>query len=261
MSATLTSWGLSSLSTDLKNLILKGDTSPDTLSLALSQTAAYKQRFAGNAERVKNGLRELTPAEYLATEEQYQNVLKSYGLPSGFYDQHSDFNDFIGNGISPAELQQRAQVAHDQYMAAPPATRALWGQYYGTKGDAIATILDPSVATQLIVDRGQQVAIGGAAAMQGMSINQQRAQQFQQAGVTLAGAQKAYQQIAQSISTDKDIAQRFHTSFGQTDEENGILLGQAQPALQRQQMYDEENALFKGGNGAAPDALGVSQSY
>ena len=261
MAATLKSWGLESLGADLKNLILKGDTSPDTLALALSQTQAYKTRFAGNELRVKNGLSELTPAQYLATEEQYRNVLQAYGLPSGFYDQHTDFTKFIGTGISPAELQSRAQVAHDQYMAAPPETRALWQKYFGGKGDAIASILDPDVATQLIQDRGMQVAIGGAAAQQGINVNQARAQQFQQAGVTLAGAQKAYSQIAQSLGTDQSIAKRFGTTFGQTDEENDLLLGQGDAAVKRATIYDEEKALFKGGNGASAESMGVSQSY
>lgn len=261
MASTLASWGLTSLGAALKNLILKGDTAPDTLALALSQTAEYKQRFAGNAERVKNGLSELNPAQYIAMEEQYTNVLQAYGLPKGFYDSHSDFTNFIGKGISAAELQTRAQVAHDQYEAAPQATKALWSQYFGSKGDAIAAILDPDVATQVIQDRGSQVAIGGAAAQSGFGINQKRAQQFQQAGVTLSGAQKAYSQIAQSIGTDQNIAHRFGTTFDQSQEENDLLLGQGDAAVKRATLYDEEKSLFKGGGGATSEGLGVSQSY
>jgi len=85
MSATLNAWGLSSLVASLKGFIIQGDTNADTLSLALSQTDAYKTRFAGNAIRVKNGMSELTPAQYLATEEQYRNTLQAWGLPRGFY--------------------------------------------------------------------------------------------------------------------------------------------------------------------------------
>jgi hypothetical protein len=119
LASTLKSWGLGTLLPDLKGFILGGDTSPDTLSLKLSQTTAYKQRFAGNEERRKNGLPELNPAQYIGLEEQYSNVLRSYGLPAGFYDSHKDFTDFIGKDISPSEIQTRAQIAHDQYQAAP----------------------------------------------------------------------------------------------------------------------------------------------
>lgn len=262
MNATLASWGLGTLGNVLRNLIVKGDTNPDTLSLELSQTKEYKERFAGNAERIKNGLPELKPAEYIALEEGYQQVLRAYGMPRGFYDSHDDFTKFIGNDLSVNELQTRVQVAHDQYTAAPDYVKNLWSQYFGSSGDAVAAILDPNTATSLIQDRGQQVALGGAAAAQGLSINQQRAQQFQQAGVSLDSARKAYQQIAQSMPTDQSIAQRFGTTFDQTAEENSLILGQAADTQKRQTLYDEEQALFKGGVGSADkDTLGVSQSY
>lgn len=261
MAQTLASWGLSTLANDLKNLIIKGDTSPDTLSLALSQTAAYKQRFAGNALRVKNGLPELTPAQYIAVEEQYQNVLRSYGIPSGYYDSHADFTQMIGNDLSPDEVKTRAQIAHDQYMAAPDYVKSLWSSYFGTKGDAIAAILDPTKATQVIQDESTQVGIGGAAASQGLSVGQPRAQQLQQAGVTLQGAQKAYQQIAASLPTDQQIARRFGTTFDQTQEENDLLLGDADATAKRQSLYDSEQALFKGTAGMDANSLGIEQEY
>lgn len=261
MMQTLQSWGLASLAGDLKNLIIKGDTSPDTLSLALSETSAYKQRFAGNAIRQKNGLPALTPAQYIATEEQYKNIMNAYGLPAGFYDSQSDLADLIGKDISSQELQTRVQIAHDQYTNAPDAVKNLWSQYFGTKGDAIAAILDPKTATQVIQDRANQVAIGGAAALQGFHVSQQRAQQFEQQGVTLANAQKAYAQIAQSIGTDQSIAQRFGTTFDQTQEENDLLLNQGAAGLKRQTLYGEEQALFHGHAALDQNSLGVEQEH
>lgn len=261
MQQTLHEWGLDSLAGDLKKLVVNGDTSADTLALALSQTQAYKTRFAGNQVRVQNGLHELTPAEYIATERQYAQVLQSYGLPKGFYDKPEDFTKFIGQDISPAELDSRAKVAHDQFIAAPDYVRNLWSQYFGTTGDAIASILDPQVATSLIQDRSTQVAIGGAAAEHGMSVTQARAQQLQQAGVTGAKAQTAYSQISQALPLDQQIAQRFGTTFGQAQEENDLLLGNGDAARQRATMYDEERNLFKSQASADNQSLGVSQSF
>jgi hypothetical protein len=261
LTQTLNSWGLGSLVKDLKGFIVSGDTSPDTLTLKLQQTDAYKQRFAGNEQRKALGLPELSPAQYIATEEQYYNILQSYGLPRGFYDKHTDFVDFIGKDISPAELDARAKIAHDQYMAAPETTKALWSQYFGGKGDAIAAILDPTVATQVIQDRSTQVGIGGAAAAQGLGVDQARAQQFQQGGVTIDGARKAYAQIAQSMPVDSQIAQRFgNQAFGQKQEEDSLLLNDATATQQRQSLYGAEEALFKGHGGADANSLGVSQT-
>lgn len=260
MQQTLASWGLTSLSADLKNLIIKGDTSPDTLALALSQTTAYKQRFAGNELRKKQGLPELSPAEYIATEEQYQNILRAYGLPKGFYDSHTDFTKLIGNDVSPTELDARAKVAHDQYMVAPPEYKQLWQQYGFTKGDAIASILDPNTATSVIQDRGQQVALGATALQNGFQINQSRAQQFQQAGVSIDQAKQAYQRIAQIHGQDQAIASRFGQNFTQADEENDLILGNGDAGAKRQALYSEEVGLFHGGVGSQ-NALGVNQNY
>lgn len=261
LNATLASWGLSSLSNVLRTLVLKGDTNPDTLSLELSQTKEYKQRFAANEARAKAGLPQLKPAEYIAMEEGYRNVLNAYGFPKGFYDSRDDFTKLIAGDVSVDEVRARAQVAHDQYMNAPGYVKTLWGQYFGTKGDALAAILDPNTATQLIQDRGQQVALGGAAAQVGLGIDQKRAQQLQQAGITLDGARQAYQKIATALPTDQSIAQRFGTSFDQTQEENDLLLGNAQAGVKRQTLYSSEQALFHGSSGLSSDAIGVSHDY
>lgn len=263
MNETLKSWGLESLSGDLKNLILQGDTSADTLSLALSQTAAYKQRFSANELRIKNGLPELTPAQYIATEEQYRNVLQAYGLPKGFYDKNEDFNDFIAKDISPSELDKRAQVAAQQYQNAPQAYKDVWEKYYSfTPGEAIANILDPNhESLQDLQNRANAVAIGGTAQQVGLNVNRQRAEQFVANGVTLNQAQAAYQRIAEALPTDQRIASRFHQTFGQTQEENDLLLNNGNDTRLRETLYNEEKGLFDAKSGADAQSLGVSQSY
>lgn len=257
---TLTDWGLASLLPHLQDYLKQGYDS-NTINLALQGTQEWKTRFAGNEIRRQKGLPVLSPAQYIATEEQYRNVMASYGLPAGFYDKHDDFNNFIGNDISPQELQARAQVAHDQYIAAPAEYKQMWQQYGFSTGDAVASILDPTIGTQVLQDRANQVAIGATALQNGFNVIQNRAQQFQQHGTTLAQAQKAYQFLAQNYGTDQSIANRFHTDFGQSQEENDLLLGNGQAAQQRQNLYDSEKAQFEGHAAADNTALGVSQGY
>lgn len=261
MTDTLRQWGLDALVPDLQKLILQGDTNSDTLALALSQTDAYKQRFAGNAIRAAKGLPELTPAQYIATEESYKNVMQSWGIPSGYYDNEASITQMIGNDLSPSEVDARAKIAHDQYLNAPDDWKKLWQSYGFTNGDAIASILDPNVATQIIQDRAAQVSIGGAAADQGFAVGQQRAQQFYQNGVTLDKARAAYAQIAQSFATDQSIASRFHQTFGQAQEENDLLLNQGAASNERQSLYDEEKALFRTDPAQTANSLGVSQGH
>lgn len=260
MSQTLASWGLGTLAADLKKFIVAGDSAPDTLALALSQTAAYKQRFVGNDARQKAGLPALTPAQYIATEEQYNNLLRQYGTPAGFYDTPSDFTNFIANDVSPTELESRLKDAQSTFMNAPQEYKDAWRSYYGlTDGDAIASLLDPTHASvQDIHNQAQAVAIGGTAAQQGLGINRQRAEQFQQQGVTLQQAQQAYQSIAQNLSTDQAIAGRFGQTFGQTQEENDLLLGQGDATAQRRALYGAEQGLFGGHSGADQSSLASS---
>jgi hypothetical protein len=260
LTETLTAWGLQSLLPHLQQYLTQGYDS-NTINLALQDTKEWHARFAGNDIRRENGLSVLTPAQYIAAEEQYRNVMQSYGLPPGFYDSHDDFNNFIGNDVSPNEVQTRAQIAHDTYFNAPPEWRQMWAQYGFSHGDAIASILDPTVGTQVIQDRANQIQIGGTAKQAGFDVSQQRAQQFAQHGTTLAQAQKAYSDLSQHFSTDQNIANRFHTQFGQAQEENDLLLGDGQAAQQRQTLYNNEKGLFEGTPGTTSGALGVSQAY
>lgn len=260
MSATLKAWGLSTLVPYLKGYLTQG-MNANEIQMNLQNTDAWKTRFAGNVLREEKGMAVLTPAQYIATEQAYRQALSQYGLPSGFYDQHSDFVNWIGNDVSPSEISARAQVAHDQYMAAPQEVKDLWQKYGYAKGDALAAILDPKVATQVIQDRAIQVGIGGAAARQGFSVNKNRAVQLQQAGVTIQQAQAAYAKIAQSYAADQTIANRFGTTFGLQDEENDVLLNNGQDANKRAILYAEEQGLFNGRAPADSNTAGVSQSY
>lgn len=256
---TLTDWGLTSLLPYVQDYLTKGYDST-TINLYLQDTPEWKQRFAGNEVRKQKGLPVLSPADYIATEEQYRNVMQSYGLPSGFYDQHSDFADFIGNDISPTEISQRAKVAYDQYLNTSADHRDLWNQYFGP-GDAIAGILDPEKATQVIIDRGTQVGIGGAALDQGINVSGQRAAYLQQHQVALQQAQQAYQQIAQFGQADRNIGNRFgNASYGtQENEENRLLLNNGALQDQSAVLNNSERGLFRETPGANQNALGVSQ--
>lgn len=262
MSNTLKSWGLATLVPDLKKFIIQGDTNADTLALALSQTDAYKKRFAGNADRIKNGLAELAPAQYIATEEQYRNVLRSYGLPQGFYDSPADLDKFIAQDVSPTELESRVKVATDQYMNADSTQRDIWQQYFGlSQGDAVAHMIDPNKYSLTdLQNKATQVGIGTAAAEQGLGVSADRAQYLQQRGVTLQGAQQAYAAIGSAFGTDQSIANRFGSSMDQNTEENARLLNQGEDVNKLSALYSNEQALFKDRPGANANSLAPNLS-
>jgi hypothetical protein len=73
-------YGLGSLVEPLKQFIIDG-LSQAEFTLRLRDTDAYKKRFAANQARIQKGLTALSEAAYINLEDQYQDVMRRYGLP------------------------------------------------------------------------------------------------------------------------------------------------------------------------------------
>jgi hypothetical protein len=254
--AQLDAWGIGSLAADLNKLIRQG-LGQDAILLQLQQSQAYKDRFAGNIARQRNGLAVLSPGDYVALETQYRGVLRQFGLPAGFYDANPDLQKFIENDVSPAELQTRAQAAQQVWLSADTSTKQAWTSYYGlTAGDAIATLLNPDVALPIVQRRATAAQIGGAAIDNGLAApTATRAEYLADKGVGQADAAKGYGQIGQAVATDQAIATRFGTDFGQTDEEDARLVGLASAQRKLRDLQNSEQGLFSGRAGATSQSL------
>jgi hypothetical protein len=83
--------GLGSLVEPLKGLIISG-TSPAEFTIKLRETPAYQKRFSANAERIKKGLAAIDESAYLRLEDQYQNVMRNYGLPESYWTRGAQGN-------------------------------------------------------------------------------------------------------------------------------------------------------------------------
>lgn len=240
----LDQWGISELYTDALKLIKQG-LDDSAILVQLEDTQAFKTRFAANEDRKKKGLSVLTPAQYIANEDSYKQVLRQYGMPQGFYDSNSDVRKFLANDVSPAELASRAQNAQKIWLSGNQDYRTVWKDYYGlSDGDAIAAMLDPATAMPIIDQRVTATQIGAAAKRQGLDVSAQRADQLQGLGVDENAALKGYASIADTQATDQNIAQRFGTTFTQAEEENDQLLGLASAQRKRKNLYKSETGLF-----------------
>ena len=89
LSLLFKNYGLESLAPLIKQYVQDGY-SADTVTLKLQDAPEYQRRFAGNESRKKAGLPVLSPAEYLATESAYKQIMRTAGLPEGFYDSYDD---------------------------------------------------------------------------------------------------------------------------------------------------------------------------
>lgn len=247
------SFGLASLAPRIIEFIKNGY-SADTISIMLTQTPEYKQRFKANDVRRANGLPVLSAAEYVATEVAYRQTLQKWGLPKGFYDSNEDAATFIGNGMSPVELDERAQAASDFMNQADAADMAFYRKYY-TSGDLVAFALDPKRAAPLVGKAFQASQIGGAAQHQGIGIDQTQAERLANIGVTDDQARAGFGQIAQVQGTVNKLGQIYGGGLTQGDLIGATFEDDAEATKKLKKLASKERAAFGGSSGIGTNSL------
>lgn len=256
------SYGLGSLAPRILEYVKQGYDG-NTVGILLQDTPEYKQRFKANEDRLKRGLPVLSPAEYLAVERSYGQIMRSYGLPPGFYDQPADFAKFISSDVSPQELGERVQMASRLVNNANPEAKAALAEFYPelSEGDLIANILDPNAALPLIERKVKASEIAGAAKRLGMSSpDRSRAESYADLGFDGQRANEAYQQIGTFLPETDKIGDRFKTDYSQDDAEQEVFGGMASARRKRERLFSSERGLFNGGSGVERGSLSTNTS-
>jgi hypothetical protein len=261
-------YGLGSLIEPLKGFIVEG-LSPAEFTLRLRETDAYKKRFAANAQRIKAGLRALSEAEYITLEDQYQNVMRNYGLPASYYTRgdmgvQTGFEKFIAGDVSAAELEDRIQTAQNRVINAAPQVSQALRQFYPdiTNGDILAYALDPDQALTNIKRKVGAAEIGAGAMQAGLATGLSRAEELQRFGVTGEQARQGYQAIAEFLPSATKLGDIYRKSgmgpYNQAVAEQEVfgITGAADAASKRKKLAQLETAQFSGQVGAAGSALG-----
>jgi hypothetical protein len=256
--------GIGGLVPDLKSLIEEG-VSASEFTLRLRGTEAYKKRFAANAQRIGKGLRALSEAEYIGLEDQYQNVMRQYGLPESYYargdmGRQEGFEKFIAGDVSASELEDRISTAQKRVINAnPEVAQALKTFYPGiSQGDILAYTLDPTKAIEDIKRKVTTAEIGGAAARAGLTTNVSDAEYLQRYGVTKEQADQGYSAIGGGLQRGSQLASIYgQTPYTQATAEQEIfnVPGAADARKQRQKITGLEKATFGGQSGISSGAL------
>ena len=253
-----TQYGLASLAPKITEYIRNGY-SADTASIMLQDTSEYKTRFAGNAARLKNNLPVLSPAEYLATEKSYGQIMSKYGLPAGFHDQPSDFQKFIEADVSPVELDQRAQSASDFVNRNDAQDLAYFKQYYST-GDMIAYALDPKRAAPLVGKAFEASKIGGAAATQGVGVSQLVSEDLAGRGITADQASQGFGIVSADQKAAAQLSGIYGGDLSQQDLIDSTFKSDATATAKVKKLASQERANFGGSGGAGSTALSQSNA-
>lgn len=261
-------YGLGSLVSDIKNYLVDNTFDPSEFSIQLQNTAAYQKRFAANADRVKAGLSALKPAEYTAMEDQYQSLMRNYGLPDNYSAKgelgiQEGFNKLLANDVSATELEDRIATAQQRVVNADPNVLKTLKAYYPdiTNGDILAYTLDPKNAIDMIKRKVTAAEIGGTQMGAGLAYGQTAAEALTAAGVT----QGQYAQAAPFISQAAERGTQLADIYGQGTYNQGSaeaealnLAGGAQAAAKRKKLTSLETAAFSGSSGVG--ALGRDKS-
>lgn len=250
LNAYLQDWGLESLSGVVRDMLIDGD-APEVIPLRLQQTPEYKERFKANDLRRDAGLPVLSPAEYIATERQYQSEARRWGLPQSFYDSKDDFVNLLANDVSVQEFTDRVQLAAERYINASQEMKTQLQRIMGTiqPNLIIAGLLDPERATPLI-ERQVSAASIAAEAQRAFGgdvthLTTDRADELARLGVTEDQARRSFGELAGRVDRENFLAGLSQRTLTQADQENELLLNDQKAARKRQEILDQERARFR----------------
>ena len=262
-------YGLGSLLDDVKNLIITG-ADEASLTLALRQTKAYQSRFAANQTRINNGLRALSEAEYVTLEDQYQNIMRNYGLPATYYTKdatgkQAGFEKFIAGDVSASELEDRISIAQKRVINAAPQVKEALKQFYPDikDGDILAYTLDPTQGLANIQKKVLAAEIGGAAIGSKLDTSAARAEQLASYGVTAESARAGYGAIGGGLERGRQLSSIYQEpDYNQAvaEEEVFNLPGQTKAGEKRKKIIGLEKATFGGQTGVTSGALSQNRA-
>ena len=256
-------YGLGSLVEGIKGLI-QSNISPSEFSIRLQNTDEYKKRFKANQDRIAAGLKALSPAEYIGLEDQYQNIMRNYGLPASYYTKDSmgtqaGFEKFLANDVSASELEDRIATAQQRVLNSNPEVLQALKQFYPdiSNADILSYALDPSQALTNIKRKVTAAEIGGAALAQGLQASGGTAESLAGLGITKAQAQQGYTDIAGILPRGSQLADIYKQQpYNQATAEAEVFntAGAADAAARRKKLTALEQAQFGGSSGVG--ALG-----
>jgi len=256
-------YGLGGLVEDIKGLI-QSNLSPSQFSIELQNRPAYQARFAANKDRISKGLRALSPAEYIGLEDQYQNIMRTYGMPSTYYSKddtgkQAGFEKFLANDVSASELEDRIATAQQRVLNSNPEVLQALKQFYPdiNNADILAYTLDPQNALTSIKRKVTAAEIGGAALAQGLQAQGGTAESLAGLGITKSQAQQGYTEVAGILPRASQLSDIYNQGpYTQQTAEAEVFntAGGAAASAKRKKLTSLETAAFSGSSGVG--ALG-----
>jgi len=211
ISRVLSTYGLEGLADTLYANYTSGTvdiTNPDALLFSIRDNDIYKKRFAANATRLKAGLSELSPGNYIGLENFYRQTMQTNGLPAGFYDQTDDFTNLIANDISAQEFNDRIVDGYRAVADADPEVKRQMTELYGvTEGQLAAYFIDPTRTAPILALQAKAAKIGARGKeLAGIQVTGSLAEDLARRGITEQQAQVGFTEFAGLGELTADLA-------------------------------------------------------
>ena len=252
---------LPELSGYIQSAIIDPNLGPNAAILGMRNLAVYKQRFAGNEERVKKGLNALSEGEYLQQEKDYGQYFREYGVQD--LATRERMGTLIGNDISATEAKNRIGLAVDRVKNADPVVMNELKTYYPTltDKDLVSYFLSPKEYLPELKRKVTASEIGAAAIGQGFK-GATDALGLADYGVDRAAALAGYADIKSVLPTSEklsDIYGEAGIDYTQQTGEAEFLKQNQDAAEKRKRLKSMERASFMGSTGMTGNA-GLAQS-
>lgn len=254
----LDQYGLGSLGDKYFNFLNLGYDNSSAM-LALQTTDEWKQRFSANEARLKQGLPVLSPANYLATEESYKDVLINAGVDKSIYNDPLTLGKIMAQDVSPVEMKERLDAARTVLDNKDPfVTSQLQSRFGLTKGDMVLHMLDPNIAAPIIAQRVQSAQINAEAARQGLNVSETQADALAASGVTQSQAQQGFGKIGLDGQLESNLPGDTTGSVTQQDLINATFNNDAVAQQKISRVQQGRTAQFQEGGQFATDSKGVA---
>lgn len=266
INAAIAQWenlGLSNARQIANRLVADGYSTGQVASLLrerIMDTSEYKSLYGSvqDAQR-KAGRPVMNPESIQVQRNAYESIMRRAGLPKGFYDDATDFNNFLINDISPDEVASRVSLAQQVVgESVQPEAMQAFRKFYGIgRGDLTAYFLDPDRAEPLLQKQAQAALIGAEALsseVKGLS-NKGFAENLVEKGVDQGMARQAFGRVAEQQDTVEMLGNIEGSQVSTKDQAEAVLGLDANADQRVRGLKSRERARF-GGSSAGTRALG-----
>jgi hypothetical protein len=225
--------------------------------LALIQTKSYYDRFGKvNEDRLAQGFKALDERTIIGMEDEYQQVLQAYKAPAGFYDSPQDYQTFLKNNYSKADVASALQASADFVASKDPNIRKQLSDYFGIDDAALtAYYADPEKGQKILENITGKNMNTAAALVAGLSQEDATVgQQYGAGSFSYEQNRQKYSQAALAAEKTGGLASIYGENFGAKE---AIAAEYGDVAAQQQAARIRNTALagFGGTSGVGSKAL------